>query len=67
MWRRRRGKQDRAGEGEHRQAMDDLQVKDEQIDGLLSTADELVREFRVTVDQASARLRGGVGKNGGRP
>jgi hypothetical protein len=31
--------------------------KDEEIDYLVETAENLVRELRTTVDQASARLR----------
>jgi uncharacterized protein YoxC len=55
---RRRGRQHPGGDvGEQRQALDDLQVKDEEIDDLLTAAAELTREFRASVDQASARLR----------
>jgi hypothetical protein len=38
---------------------DDLEDKDEEINGLLAAADDLVRELQLTVSQASARLRGG--------
>jgi DNA-directed RNA polymerase specialized sigma24 family protein len=36
---------------------DDLTEKDDEIDSLLADAARLTREFRASVDQASARLR----------
>lgn len=42
---------------DHAAAMSDLNVKDQEIDGLLQTASALVLEMRTTVDRASTGLR----------
>jgi hypothetical protein len=49
---------------DHSAVMSDLNVKDQQIDGLLQTANALVLEMRTTVDRASTGLRG-PGQEGG--
>jgi hypothetical protein len=57
---RMRRRRDAGDPGQQRQALDDLQDKDAEIDDLLTAAAALTREFRASVDQASARLRSAV-------
>ena len=45
-------------------SMSDLKVKDQEIDGLLQTANALVFEMRMQVDRASGALRKAVEEGG---
>ena len=64
MWRRRQ-RASHARDGEHGQAMDDLQGKDEEIDDLLSAARKLTADLRQTVTDASAQLRASASRTEG--